>query len=196
MTERLPEIVLCLPPRSLHPNANRPMRNSRGVMMGRSRERKKYRQHAAECGVAWIVELFEHRSRAPRFHEAHVQLTFDLAGKRRMDADNLLAWAKAGIDGLVDAGVFEDDDRLTWLPVRQEVNSLFPALRVQIVVAEANATFPTAAGDLRTLLTDVQRLLECYDARALVPPAQLDATRRDVLARVRSSLQAGEIDAA
>ena len=43
-----------------------------------------------------------------------VTITFILKDKRRHDWDNLLASFKAGIDGLVDAGLLPDDDVRSW----------------------------------------------------------------------------------
>ncbi len=47
---------------------------------------------------------------------AAVTITFILKDKRRHDWDNLLASFKAGIDGLVDAGLLPDDDVRSWTP--------------------------------------------------------------------------------
>lgn len=52
---------------------------------------------------------------------AHVQLTLRVATRRRRDADNVIASCKAVFDGLTDAGVILDDDRLTHHPVLFEV---------------------------------------------------------------------------
>ena len=41
--------------------------------------------------------------------KAHLTITFHAADKRRRDIDNLLSGCKAYIDGLVAAGVIEDD---------------------------------------------------------------------------------------
>ena len=44
------------------------------------------------------------------FKKAHITITFIAKDKRRRDLDNLFASMKAYIDGIVHAGVLEDDD--------------------------------------------------------------------------------------
>ncbi len=59
-------------------------------------------------------------------------ITFILKDKRRHDWDNLLASFKAGIDGLVDAGLLPDDDVRSWTPTLKFEQGDKAAVRVEL----------------------------------------------------------------
>ena len=52
-----------------------------------------------------------------KWHAATARLTFHFPDNRRRDPDNLLARSKALFDGLVDAQLLVDDNKVTHLPV-------------------------------------------------------------------------------
>ncbi len=61
-----------------------------------------------------------------------VTITFILKDKRRHDWDNLLASFKAGIDGLVDAGLLPDDDVRSWVPTLRFEQGEKSQIRVEL----------------------------------------------------------------
>ena len=90
-------IIPGLPPRECSPNA-------RPHYMAKAGETKLYRHEvgwqaiAAKDGKAWL---------AP--DKARVDVTFIVPDRRRRDKTNFASAFKAGLDGLVDAGVIVDD---------------------------------------------------------------------------------------
>ena len=116
-------IPLPLPPKELHPNASAKIHH-----MKKARIRRQYRE---TCG--WAAKAAILRSSWALVSDATVLATFYFNTKRERDGDNLIAWIKAGIDGLVDAGVFEDDNRIKYLPVVIVVDKT-AAPRVEIEV--------------------------------------------------------------
>jgi len=99
-------VKLSLPPTELWPNA-RPHR------MAKARAVKAYRHEAAIISKQALG-----RTRPPRWTAASIEATFYFPTVRRRDPDNCLAALKAAFDGLRDAGVIADDNRLTHLPIR------------------------------------------------------------------------------
>lgn len=95
-------VQLPLPPRVLSPNA-------RPHYMTKARAVKRTRQ--STCMIARAAT----ESR-PLWKRATIQLAYTFARKGRRDPDNLIAWAKANIDGLRDAGILADDDAVAYLP--------------------------------------------------------------------------------
>lgn len=119
-------IVLPLPPKALDPNA-RPSR------WGKIRAKSKYRKQVAEAGIAWIIDRYGCLAK-PNFRQERVRLVYQFGRRaKRRDPDNLIAWAKAAIDGLVDAGIFADDSQLTYDPPTQTTGVDLPSLIVEIV---------------------------------------------------------------
>lgn len=70
-------------------------------------ERNRRTQEIRE-DVGWLVTMWR-ESRKP-FAQARVTLTVHPPDRRRRDLDNLSPTVKACIDGVVDAGLLEDDD--------------------------------------------------------------------------------------
>lgn len=50
------------------------------------------------------------QAKLPRYDRAHITCSIRFSDNRRRDVGNLFPTAKACVDGLVDAGVLEDDD--------------------------------------------------------------------------------------
>ena len=61
--------------------------------------------------VRQTAELLARRAGIPRLGTARVRLVWLVSDRRRRDRENITATLKPAIDGLVDAGVVEDD---TW----------------------------------------------------------------------------------
>ena len=76
--------------------------NERTHWASKARRTKYWRTKAA-----WLAE----RARVPHLDRAHVTVTVHKTTNRRYDPANLAPTAKAIVDGLVDAGVLDDDDK-------------------------------------------------------------------------------------
>jgi Holliday junction resolvase RusA-like endonuclease len=101
-------IELPMPPKQLHPNA-------------RSHWRAKLKPKAQQRQQAYLAALDALRGAvSPRWESAKIHATYWLGSRgKKHDADNLIAWLKATVDGLQDAGILADDSGLTWLPPDQ-----------------------------------------------------------------------------
>lgn len=91
------------PPRELSPNA-------RNNWYPKAAKVRAYRQ---SCKVDALNVRREHEAQGMTFPlatPATLLLTFVLTTRQRRDLDNLVASFKAGLDGLVDAGLIVDDD--------------------------------------------------------------------------------------
>lgn len=113
-------ITLRLPPKELAPNG-------RVCWQAKARAKREYRAHAK-------VRAFLVINDPPLWRRCQVKCWFYFAQARRRDPDNLLAWMKAGFDGLTDAGVWADDCGLTHLPPAEDKDRDNP--RVEIVVTK------------------------------------------------------------
>lgn len=92
---------LDLPPRELHQNTARV-----GHWSVKSKAVKLYRSAAHAMAIA------AGRPRSCPWRAARLSVQFRVPDKRRRDVLNYLAALKSGIDGIVDAGVLVDDDKL------------------------------------------------------------------------------------
>lgn len=72
----------------------------------------------------------------PRLARIQVDGIYEPPDKRRRDAGNWLATYKAQIDGLVDAGVVEDDDHTRVHGPFPWIGDLFPMGRIVLVITE------------------------------------------------------------
>lgn len=117
-------IVLPLPPSELSPNR---MTGSRGGRMQKAGSTKRYRSHVAIMAKLQGVE-------SGPWARATVRVTFFHKQKRRRDDVNHLAMLKPAYDGLVDAGLLEDDDaaHLTTLGATFEVDKSYPRVELRI----------------------------------------------------------------
>lgn len=117
-------IVLPLPPRVLSPNV---FTGSRGGRMKKARETKGYRAKARRAAEDLGVE-------SGPWQRATVAATFFHRDQRRRDDVNSMAMLKPAYDGLVDAGLLEDDDaaHLTTLPATFAVDREHPRVELRI----------------------------------------------------------------
>lgn len=60
-----------------------------------------------------------------------IQLIYYFKARRTRDEDNLLAWAKATIDGVAD-GLELDDGSFTYMPTKSEIDKKDPRLEIVI----------------------------------------------------------------
>jgi len=113
-------IDIPIPPRSLSPN-------------GRAHWHAKGRAKRSQRDTARLTALAElGRNPQPRWHDATVSVTWYAKSARWPDADNAIGSLKGAIDGLVDAGVLIDDDRLTWLPIERRKDAKRPRVEIEI----------------------------------------------------------------
>lgn len=105
---KLQQLELSLPHRVCHPNG---AHGHWRQIAKRKREAKEiaYLEAQAQLRKAWKVKA------------AIVETTFVLAVQRKRDPDNLIAWVKPVIDGIVAAGLLADDNALVWMPPRIEI---------------------------------------------------------------------------
>ena len=114
-------ITLPLPGKDLSPNA-------RPHFMAKAKQVRELRQATAIEAMVWCRE----NANTFPWPEATIQLTFYFARNGRRDPDNLLASAKAAFDGLRDAGVLMDDDKITHLPVEWKKDKDHPRLVLEL----------------------------------------------------------------
>jgi Holliday junction resolvase RusA-like endonuclease len=108
-----------LPDRPLNPNW-------RGHWAIKAKAVKGYRRLACALALEAIG-----RGRKPRWTAASVRAEFVFRDYRRRDPDNLMASLKPVWDGLRDAGVLADDDRLAILPPLIDIGSL-PGVAIMV----------------------------------------------------------------
>ncbi|HBF34960.1 TPA: endonuclease [Candidatus Sumerlaeota bacterium] len=116
-------ICLPLPPRELHPNA-------RTHRMAKAKATKQYRS------TAYWLALSASANLKPRWKSATVKMTWYFANTRSRDKDNLLAWMKAGLDGIADAGIIANDSGFTHLPAEILFDKANPRVVVEIEKGE------------------------------------------------------------
>jgi len=112
-------LTLPLPPRELHPNA-------RVHWAVKARATKQYRK------TAYCYALVAQGMARREWTTAELHMTWHMPDKRRRDPDGLVASMKAAIDGLVDAGILADDDRLVIYPPTICVDRERPRVEVTI----------------------------------------------------------------
>ena len=115
------KLVLPLPPPELSPNA-------RPHYMAKAKATAEYREIAKEEAMIWCAD---HKNTFP-WDRATIELTFFFQREGRRDPDNLLASCKAAFDGLRDAGVLTDDDKITHLPVIRYKDKDNPRLEMRV----------------------------------------------------------------
>ena len=121
-------IVLPLPNPALSPNV---AIGSYGGRMKKAAASKRYRRLSREAVEAEAIET------APWGH-VEVQATFYHKTTRRRDQDNAIASLKAAYDGIVDAGLVEDDDwkHMTRLPPKFDYDERNPRVELTITRCE------------------------------------------------------------
>ena len=110
-----------LPPHALWPNA-------RPHWAAKAKEVKAYR---AMAKLKCLAPMSARRN-PPRLEYATVQVTFYFKDACRRDPDNALAAMKSAFDGMVDAKLLADDNRLTHLPVIMKVDRQFPRVEIEV----------------------------------------------------------------
>src|SRR5690606_17565708 len=100
----------------------------------------------------------------PRLARIQVDGIYEPPDKRRRDAGNWLATYKAQIDGLVDAGVVEDDDHTRVHGPFPWIGDLFPMGRIVLVITELEPLTPQE----RPLMSYPHFRADCSDHHALV----------------------------
>lgn len=121
IVRRVLVVTLPLPTRELSPNASSP-----GAWRRKAKAKKKYREDA------YIAAIRVGAKNLKPLDAATVQCHFYFRDNRRRDGDNFLACMKSAFDGLVDAGVFADDNGLTHLPITKSVDKKDPRVEVRI----------------------------------------------------------------
>ena len=134
MTPRAVTITLPYPPPALSPN-------SRCGWRAKAAAVKAYRY---ECKVETLNFYYAAYGTAREWKKPvapiEVTITFILIDKRRQDWDNLLASFKAGIDGIVDAGLLPDDDVRSWSPTLRYEQGAVAGVRVELTDGGPEAT--------------------------------------------------------
>lgn len=109
-----------LPPRILSPNA-------RSHFHAKARATKKYR---TDCKVRVMTQVAG--GFKPRWKTATLQMHWIAKTRMRPDDGNAIASFKAGLDGITDAGILDDDRGITHLPVTFGVDRDNPRLVITI----------------------------------------------------------------
>jgi len=68
----------------------------------------------------------------PQWPAATIRAIFYHAQRRRRDVDNLNASLKAYVDGIVSAGLLQDDEQLMWLPTRRFIDRDRPRVELRL----------------------------------------------------------------
>lgn len=118
------EIELELPDKKLSPNTKP---GSHGSRMAQMREVKKYRTAAKLAFMVKFSSGFK-----PRWKTATVAIQWCHRTHMRPDRDNAVAWLKSGFDGLADAGLFDNDRGVTYLPVEFQRDPARPRIVLTI----------------------------------------------------------------
>jgi crossover junction endodeoxyribonuclease RusA len=108
-----------IPPRILHPNA-------RSHYMAKSRATKQYRN------LVCLLALSASGNARPRWERATVSTTWFFQTRRGRDGDNLIAWMKAGFDGLADAGIVSNDKFFRHEPPEIQYDKTNPRVFVRV----------------------------------------------------------------
>lgn len=122
------KITLDLPPKELHPNGRTHWR-------AKNEKRASYLEHVVEETQVQCKEYEFSKS----LRSASIQGIFYRKSSHKSDSDNLNAWLKYAIDGLVHAGLLINDDRVTLLPPIELVDKKWP--RVTLLIHDAEDCF-------------------------------------------------------
>lgn len=119
-------IVLPLPDKVLSPNF--PVA-SRGMMFAKAAATKKYRRRAKEAIEAERIDTMP-------WKKVELEATFCHKTGRRRDDDNAMGSLKSACDGIVDAGLVQDDDwkHMKRMPPIFKKSLMFP--RVEILITQ------------------------------------------------------------
>jgi hypothetical protein len=119
-------VTLPLPPKELYPNA-------RPHHMALARHKAKYRGDAKLAAMCDIANQRGNYGSLP-FTKATMQATFYKRDKRGLmaDGDGSLSALKAGIDGIADANVVDNDRHVQHLPVKFQIDKNNPRVEIEI----------------------------------------------------------------
>ena len=117
------KLTLPLPAQSLSPNA-------RVHWAAKAKATKAARSDACFMATLWLKD---HPDNTCPWETATVALSFWFARRGRRDPDNMIAWVKAYIDGLRDARVLADDDKLIYLPPINDKDVRDPRLEIEVL---------------------------------------------------------------
>jgi crossover junction endodeoxyribonuclease RusA len=122
-------IVVELPPPELSPNGRHHWRV-------KAKATQTYRY---ACGTVALAEL--NGRDKPRWKRARLQIAwYAPTDRRRPDPDNIIAWLKAALDSLKDAGVLADDRDLTIEPPLIDVDAEHPRVLLHVTGMDEEAT--------------------------------------------------------
>ena len=112
-------ITLPLPPRVLHPNERPPHWAVK---------------HIAAQNYKAMARIVGYGCGARYVEKVQIRPVFYFKTNRRRDGDGLIAWIKAAIDGIKEAGVIEDDstEHIEWLDPQVGKDAGNPRLELHI----------------------------------------------------------------
>jgi Holliday junction resolvase RusA-like endonuclease len=122
------EVVLPLPDKKLSPNA-------RPHYMALHKAKKKARFISKAETLDALHRYYREFGlpfKKPLLETAEIKRVFFFKVNRRRDPDNLDASTKAYIDGLRDAGLLADDDKITYLPTEVNIDKERPRLVLKV----------------------------------------------------------------
>ena len=97
---------------------------------------ERHRRNAAVKKAAWAMAL---QARIPHLERACITVEYQPPDLRPRDADNIAITAKAAIDGLVSARIFESDSSDHVTAVTCRIGGLYPKGRIVIHITEVTS---------------------------------------------------------
>ena len=122
-------VTVAIPPRSLSPNARVHYR----------RKAEDFKKTKIHTGEQTQIAMHEHNVKGGWMY-ADCRVFWYARCARRRDRDNLNATLKAVFDGLVVGGLLIDDDNLTHLPMRVEVDARNPRVELHLRETDGSET--------------------------------------------------------
>ena len=121
-------VTLELPPQNVRPN-------SRPHWRAKAKAVQDYRAKALAAAQEALGGKYP-----PYLEAALVHIKFYNKTARKMDGDNIIASMKSAIDGLTDAGIFDDDREVMYLPPLREKDKDNP--RIELLIFECDDEDP------------------------------------------------------
>lgn len=112
-----------LPPKEIHPNARGKNWRAKARYIAKRRKEVGELAFLQLRQIGWMTR--------PQWKCAAVTIYAYLPTAHRHDQDNLLAWMKSTIDGLTDAGLFDDDKEIAYMPSIQNTDRDNPRLEIE-----------------------------------------------------------------
>jgi Holliday junction resolvase RusA-like endonuclease len=110
--------------------------NKRGHSKHKSKYVKKYRSEVKLLSKKAIMTLDKQIVKKLPFKVAVIDSRFYHSTNRRRDRDNLIHSLKSAFDGLVDAGIIEDDSNAFHLPPHKLIDKKTPRVELTVMNAE------------------------------------------------------------